>query len=236
MITITLKGLVRYPKPHPAAGKKSSVIRSSRKRPSLVRLLTNGGQGAASDVSPHRLTTIISGAIAKPLKAMPTARSPLYRTLHWLSADDNVQGQPAPASAFVPQWDGAGYSWPPSSLVYMLKSGTPTLSSEAALAKRTGEEPRTADRHRLLLLQLAYITALSGLVHAARTGTSSYFAEWAKTAAHHLGRLYGPAGQYAIWGLIPRTLMMRTDVSADIKRILKTELYTNPNYQVSQYR
>ena len=96
----------------------------------------------AEDVGRHRLLsarlragqdvimlmTVISGDIAKPLKAMPTARSPLYQALHWLSADDSVQGLPAPASAFVPQWNGVGYSWPPSSLVYMLRSGTSTLS------------------------------------------------------------------------------------------------------------
>lgn len=204
---------------------------------SLVRLLTTGGQGTAWDVSPHRLTTVISGAIAELRTAMPTARSPLHLALHWLSADDKVQGLPPPARAFVPQWDGAGYSWPPSSLVYMLKSGTSTVSSEAAVPKRTGEEPRTADRHRLLLLQLAYITALSGLVHADQTSKSPYFPEWAKAAAHHLGRLYGPAGEYAIWGLVPQVLMTRTDVNTNIKRILNNKgLYANSNYYVDEYQ
>jgi len=202
---------------------------------SLVQLLTTGGQGTAWDISPHRLVTVISGNIVTPLKAMPTAQSPLHLTLHWLSADDKVLAVPDPASAFVAQWDGSGYGWSTSSLVYMLKSGTSTLSSEAAVPTRAGGEPRTADRHRLLLLQVAYITALSGLVYAAPGSTSSYFAEWAKTAAHHLGRLYGPAGQYAIWGLIPRALMMRTDVSSNIKRILKKEPYANSNYKVSKY-
>lgn len=201
----------------------------------LVGLLTTDGQGAAWEISAHRLATVISGTVSEPLKAMPTAQSPLHLALHWLSADDKVIGVPPPASAFVAQWDGRGYSWPPGSLVYMLKSGTSALSSEAAVAKRTGIEPRTADRHRLLLLQLAYIIAFSGLIHAAQARTSPLLVEWAKTAAKHLGRLYGPAELYAIWGLVPRSLMLRTDVGADIEHILGAGLDVRENYPVSEY-
>jgi hypothetical protein len=202
---------------------------------SLVGVLTTDGQGASWDMSSHRLATVISCAIAEPLEAMPIARSPLHLALHWLSADDNVLDVPEPAKAFVPQWNGSGYSWPPSRLVYMLQSGTSTLSAEAAVPKRRGGRPGTADWHRSLLLQLAYITALSGLVNAAQESTSSDFPELAKSAAQYLCRLYGPAGRYAVWGLNPRALMMLTDVSTDIEQILGAAPIANENYEVSDY-
>jgi len=47
--------------------------------------------------------------------------------------------------------------------------------------------------------------------------------------------LFGPAGQYGGWGLIPRALMIRTGVSTDIKHILGTGLTVNQNYEVADY-
>jgi hypothetical protein len=202
---------------------------------SLVRSLTDG-QGAAWDISPHRLVTVISGAMANPPTAMPTKKSPLHLALHGLATDGKALGVPDPDRAFVAQWDDEGYSWPPTSLVYMLKSGTSTLSAEAD-PKHIGEEPRTADRHRLLLLQLAYITALRGLIYAAQKETLSYLPGWAKNAAKSLGRLYGPMELYESWGLVPRSFMQRTDVSANIENILGKDkgLYAKRKYRVSEY-
>lgn len=202
---------------------------------SLTQVLTTNDQGTSWDMLPHRLATVISGVIAEPLRVMPIARSPLHLALHWLSADDNVLDVPEPAKAFVAQWNGSGYSWPPSRLVYMLQSGTSTLSVEATAPKRHAWQSGTSNWHRLLLLQSAYITALSGLVRAAQERTSSDFPELAKPAAQRLCRLYGPAERYAVWGLNPRALMTLTDVSNDIRQILGTEPTASENYQVSEY-
>jgi len=203
----------------------------------LVGLLTDGDKGNVWDTPPHRLATVISGTITEPLAAMPAARSPLHLALHSLSAYQDVPAVPKPADAFVAQWNGAGgYGWPPWHLIYMLKNGTCVLSAEAAMLKRRGRSESAGDRHRSLLLQLAFITALCGLVHAAREHTSRYLDAFAETAAMHLGRLYGPASQYDEWGLIPQALMRRTDVSSDVKHILEKGLKRNKNYRMYKYR
>jgi hypothetical protein len=201
---------------------------------SLVGLLTAGGQGTSWSISPHRLVTVISGTIAKPLMAMPAKQSPLHLALHGIATDGKAHGVPGPDKVFVPQWNEAGYDWPPDSLVYMLKSGTSALFSEAD-TRYIREEPRTADRHRLLMLEIAYITALRGLVYAAQTDTSLYLPVWAMTAAKHLGRLYGPAELYEEWGLVPRSFMLLTDVSTNIKNISGKELEASKKYSVARY-
>jgi hypothetical protein len=200
----------------------------------LVELLTNPGQGEAWELPSHRLASVISGVTETPSDVMPAANSPLHLALHHLSASDDVLAVPEPATAFVAQWNGAGYSWPINNLIYMLESGTATLSTEAVVAAPAGT-PRTADRHRRLLLLLAYINALSGLVYAARTSASDLFPEWAKTAATRLGRLFGPGRVYEDWGLVPRALMLRTNVSEDVQHVLGAPLTANPDYTVSDY-
>lgn len=198
----------------------------------LVELLTDPGQGESWELPPHRMTTIISGTIDTPPKAMPTAHSPLHVALHRLSAGDDVVAEPA--TAFVAQWSGAGYTWPAGSMLYMLDRGTSLLSAQVVTAA-AGQQPSTADRHRWLLLLVAYLTALTGLLQATRTSSSPLFRAWAATAATRLGPLFGPGRGYLDWGLVPQALLLRTGVGDDVAQVLGSPLRANPNYPLPAY-
>jgi hypothetical protein len=199
----------------------------------LVGLLTLAGIGEALDLPPHRLVTVISGVGDVPPVAMPTANSPVHLALHHLSAGDRVIAEPA--TAFVAQWTGAGYSWPATNLLYMLDRGTSLLPEDVAAAAPAEPGQRTADQHRHLLLLLAYLNVTTGLVRAARTKQPGLLQAWADTAAKRLGRLFGPGREYLDWGLAPRALLMRTGASEDVAGTLGVALMPNPNYPVPDY-
>ena len=190
----------------------------------LISRLTNHGIGNSWDMPRHRLTTVISGKFQKQLGSMPAANSALHKALHYLSG--GPQGVASPANSFVSQWLHSEYGWPPDSLVYMLDCGTATLSAAAADTKSSDEaQPEywesTSDRHRRLLLTLAYVTALASLVKVGASGAanSEYFPAWAKGAADRLGRLYGPAEVYKDWGLVPRAFLLRTGAIDDVNAL-----------------
>ena len=195
----------------------------------LVELLTDAGHGEPVDLEPYRLATVIDGALDQPPTTMPAANSPLHLALHHLSGGGDVVAEPA--TAFVAQWSGAGYAWPPNRLMYMLDRGTSLLTATAS----TGQEPSTADRHRHLLLLVAYLTAAAGLVRAAQTSQSILFPEWARTAAQRLGLLFGPGQAFRDWGVVPRALLQRTGAIDAVGQVLGAPLTPNPNYPVAPY-
>jgi hypothetical protein len=204
---------------------------AARAAQDLITLLTDPGQGDNWELPPHRLATVISGVVNEQPTAMPAANSPMHLALHQLSAGNEVVAEPS--TAFVAQWSGAGYTWPPASLVYMLDRGTSVFSAGA-----TGAAPvdqKTAERHREQLLLLAYLAASTGLVRAARTSSSDLLSEWAKTAAKRLGVLFGPGQAYLDWGLLPRALLLRTGTDEDVALVLGAPLTANPKYPVPDY-
>jgi hypothetical protein len=200
----------------------------------LSKLLAQPGAGQTWDTPTHRLSTVISGVFDRRSVTMPTANSPLHVALHQLSAGDEDIADPH--SAFVAQWTGAGYTWPPTNLVYMLAQGTSVLSARMDAATRGGQELRTTEQHRHLLLLLAYLVVSAGLVRAAQDTRSVLLPEWARSTAVRLGRLFGPGKPYIDWGLNPRALLLRIDASEDVTRLLGEPLTPNPRYSVADYR
>ena len=198
-----------------------------------VDLLSNPGVGITRAIPVHRVATVISGTLSRPLEALPAPNSALHLALHQLSSGGSIVAQPS--SAFVAQWSGLGYEWPITSLLYMLDRGTALLAHEAVeAALRSGDVP-TSERHRRNVLLVAYISALTGLIRAADMSQPSYFREWAKTAGKTLGRLFGPGSDYRDWGLVPRAYLTRTGSADDVARKLGMPLVPNPNFPVTAY-
>jgi hypothetical protein len=196
----------------------------------LTALLSRPGRGSSWDLPPYQISTVISSATDQPMTAMPVANSPLHLALHRLSGGDEVFAEPA--SAFVAQWSGAGYTWPASNLLYLLDHGLSLLSAAAA---SPAPAPTAAERHRTLLLLVAYLTAAVGLVRAARSSRSELVREWAATAAKRLGMLFGPGRGFLDWGLVPRALMLRAGASEDVAQVLGAPLTANADYPTPAY-
>lgn len=199
----------------------------------LVQLLSDPGQGQAWELPGHRLVTVISGVVEEPLTEMPAPHSPLHLALHRLSAGDQAVADPA--TAFVAQWTGAGYAWPTTSMLYMLSRGTALLAAEAAADERPSNAPTAADRHRQLLLLIAYITASAGLVRAAQSSGSNLIQEWGRTAAKRLGLLFGPGQDFLDWGQVPQALLLRTGAVEPVAQLRGEPLTSNPHYPVPDY-
>lgn len=198
-----------------------------------VDLLSNPGVGTTTAIAAHRVVTVISGTLAKPLDTLPPPNSALHLALHKLSSGGSIVAQPS--SAFVAQWSGLGYEWPSTSLLYMLDRGTALLAKEFAEATLGPQDLPTSTRHRHNVLLVAYISALTGLIRAADMSRPSYFSEWAKTAGKTLGRLFGPGSDYKDWGLMPRAYLTRTGLAEDVARKLGTPLVPNPSFPVTAY-
>jgi hypothetical protein len=198
-----------------------------------VGLLSDPGVGTTRAIPVHRVATVISGTLSKPLEALPIPNSALHLALHHLSSGGSIVAQPS--SAFVAQWSGLGYDWPITSLLYMLDRGTALLAKEFADATLGPEDVPTSERHRVNVLLVAYISALTGLIRAADMSQPSYFSEWAKTAGKTLGRLFGPGSDYKDWGLVPRAYLTRTGSAEDVARKLGTPLVPNPDFPVTAY-
>lgn len=200
----------------------------------VVKRLTDDGVGNSWPAQEHRLVTIVSGNYEDWPEEMRDLPAPLCKALHFLSAGGQIISNPA--NAFVPQWAGSQqYVWPVNSLIYMLDSGTTVMASDDG-----GWAPRSesnADRHRRHLLTLSYLIALGGLVRVYANGDtdSTYFEAWSRGAADRLARLFGPAGCYRQWGLIPQAFLSRTGASEDIEKLLEKPLAPSTSFQVAQW-
>lgn len=197
-----------------------------------VGLLGDPGAGTTRQIPMHRVATVISGTLLKPLDALPAPNSALHLALHQLSSGDSIVAQPS--SALVPHWSGLGYEWPSTRLLYMLDRGSALLAKEAAEVT-LGEDMSTSERHRRNVLLVAYISALTGLIRAADLSQHDLFAGWATNAGKTLGRLFGPGSDYKDWGLMPRAFLTRTGSADDVARKLGTPLVPNPSFSVSPY-
>ena len=196
----------------------------------LTEVLSRPVRAGTWDLPPYQISTVISSATDQPVTTMPVANSPLHLALHRLSGGDEVVAEPA--TAFVAQWSGAGYTWPAANLLYLLDRGLSLLS---AAAGSPGTVPTAAERHRELLLLVAYLTAAVGLVRAARVSGSELVREWAATSAKRLGMLFGPGRVFLDWGLVPRALLLRIGASEDVAQVLGVPLTANADYPTSAY-
>lgn len=194
----------------------------------LTDLLTDMGKGAAYDVSPHRLATVISGISDGQPPVMPAANDSLHLAMHMLAGGGAIAADPAVAC--VPQWSDNGYKRTASSLLYMLGTGTSLLSVDAVTAAVDRRRPSTADQHRTWVLLMAHLIAACGLVRAANGGTTQLLQEWARTAADRLGRLFGPAEMYLKWGLVPRTMLICTGARGAVESVRKAPLTLNQDF------
>lgn len=189
-----------------------------------VNLLAGTGSGTWPSTA-QRIATVVQGG--PPIEKMPRGGSDLHLALHKLSSGGAAPA--APSTAFVATWTGAAYGWPSNNLVYVLDSGAALLPSDSA----TGN--RASDHHRRVTLTAMYVGALSQLVRTAPKSSNAFFPEWARTAANHLGRLYGPSRAYRDWGLTPRALMDRAGLSEDVRAVLGIPLTPSAEFTMEPY-
>lgn len=179
----------------------------------------------------RRIVTVIDGKSDAPFQEMPPANSPFHIALHHLASGEDVIA--APAAAFVPQWNMAGYVFPPSRMMYTLSAGSASLI-ESAIRPPSGEL-YASNWHRERTLITAYVCALADLVESAPQSTSGAFRAWAGLAAQTLARLYGPSRDYLEWGQYPAAILTRTGAITAVRDALGGKLSSNVDFPVSPY-
>jgi hypothetical protein len=204
----------------------------------VVDQLSDPKRGDFWDVPSHRVVSAIEVLPAEPFTEMPDAGSPLHRALHRLSAGGHAVADPQ--TAFVATWTGTGYAFPTSNMLYMLNWGSALLPDGATAEGPPSKGLSAGDRHRQLLLLVAYINATTGLIDAATASDSQLIQEWASTAAMRLGNLFGPGEKFLTWGQVPQALMQRTgaaDIVSKRRREIQegADLSPNPRYPVPKY-